>query len=187
MTAARFPDGTETRAASIEFRVAAGGRRLEGYAAVFNTPAQIGSFQESIRGGAFRDSLASGRDVLALQDHDPTKLLGRTRSGTLKLAEDSRGLHFDLALPDTAIGRDILALAERADLGGMSFGFRTPAGGDSWNAAGDQRELRAVELHEISVVHAFPAYSQTTVSARARQLGRAVADARIRRLWLESL
>ena len=184
---ARFPDGTETRASLVEFRVAATGRRLEGYAAVFASPAIIGGFTESIRSGAFRDSLLSGRDVLALQDHDPSKLLGRTRSGTLKLAEDSRGLHFDLALPDTQIGRDVLALAERSDLGGMSFGFRCGPGGDSWNAKGDERELRSVELHEISVVCAWPAYSQTVVTARARQIGRAVADARIRSLFLDTL
>jgi HK97 family phage prohead protease len=167
--------------------VASAGRRLEGYAAVFASPAKIGGFTESIRAGAFRGSLAAGGDILALLDHNPGALLGRTRSGTLRLSEDTRGLHFDLSLPDTQIGRDVLALAERADLGGMSFGFRCPAGGDAWNAAGDQRELRAVDLHEISVVCAWPAYSQTTVTARSRQIGRAVLDARARARFLESL
>ncbi len=167
---AKFPDGTETRATPCEFRVASSGRRLEGYAAVFASPAHIGGFTESVRAGAFAASLASGRDVLALQDHDPAKLLGRTRSGTLKLAEDTRGLHFDLALPDTAIGRDILALAERSDLGGMSFGFRTRRPGR--RLPGTPRAIKGncgrSTLHEISVVCAWPAYGQTTVSARAR-------------------
>ena len=89
MDAARYPDGTERRAA-CEMRAA--GRRLEGYASVFNTEARVGGFRETVRPGAFRASLAGGRDMLALVDHDPGKLLARTASGTLRLAEDSRGL-----------------------------------------------------------------------------------------------
>jgi HK97 family phage prohead protease len=182
---AKFPDGTEQRAAPIEFRSV--GRRLTGHAAVFNTPATIGGFTETIRAGAVRDSLSSNPDILALVDHNPSALLGRTKSGTLRLSEDSRGLAFEIDVPNTQLGNDVLAMAARGDLGGMSFGFRVAPQGDHWNAAGDQRELRSVGLVEVSVVHAFPAYAQTTVSARARHLGRALADARIRALWLESL
>jgi HK97 family phage prohead protease len=180
----RFPDGLERRASLIEVR-AGSGRRLEGWAAVFNSPAQIGGFTESIRAGAFPASLVTpGKDVLALVDHDPSKLLARTGSATLRLAGDARGLHFELDLPDTTLGRDVLALAERRDLGGMSFGFRVTD--EAWPAA-DRREFRAVDLVEVSVVQAFPAYSQTSVSARARALGRAEASARIHRLYLETL
>jgi HK97 family phage prohead protease len=162
MDPARFPNGTERRAA-IELRAA--GRRLEGYAAVFNAPARIGGFIETIRPGAFTASLASGRDVLALVDHDTGRLLGRTRAGTLSLAEDGRGLAFTIQVPETTLGADILALAERGDLGGMSFSFR--ATDEAWPAR-DRRELRAVDLLEISVVHAHPAYDATSVQARAR-------------------
>lgn len=181
--AARFPNGTEWRAAA-ELRAA--GRRLEGLAAVFDAETRIGSFREVIRPGAFAVSLAEGRDILALVDHDPARLLGRTSSGTLRLAEDSRGLAFALDLPETQLGRDILALAERRDLGGMSFSFIPKA--EMW-PANDRRELRAVNLLEISVVQAWPAYSQTTVSARAltRAAARAEADRLIRARYLESL
>lgn len=141
-------------------------RRLEGYAAKFGTEARIGDFIETVKPGAFRESLASGRDILALVDHDPTRLLARTRSGNLQLAEDSTGLQFDLSLPDTTVGRDVLALAERSDLGGMSFAFRVPAGGESWN--GNRRTLTAIQLHEISVVSAWPAYAGTTVNPRSK-------------------
>ena len=118
---ARFPDGTERRG-GVEVRAV--GRRLEGHAAVFGVPARIGAFTETIRPGAFRAALAGGTDVLALIDHDPSRLLGRTSSGSLRLSEDTRGLAFVIDVPDTQLGRDILALAERRDLGGMSFGFR---------------------------------------------------------------
>jgi len=141
-------------------------RKLEGYAAKFNTEARIADFLEVITPGAFAASLKGERDILALVDHDRGKVLARTRSGNLKLAEDSTGLHFELAVPDTGPGRDVLALAERGDLGGMSFGFLVPKGGDKWD--GERRTLTAIDLHEISVVSAWPAYEGTSVSARAR-------------------
>jgi HK97 family phage prohead protease len=153
----------ERRFLDLELR--SKGRRLEGYAATFNTEARISDrFVETIRAGAFSASLRSGADVLALVDHDPGRVLARTRSGTLRLAEDTRGLHFDLDVPDTSAGRDVLALAERGDLGGMSFGFS--ATDEAWS--GDRRELRAVTLHEVSVVAAWPAYDGTIIAARSR-------------------
>lgn len=161
----------ETRSLPAELRASAGGRRLAGYAAVFNRPARIGpdgrgGFTETIAPGAFRAAVGPLSDVLALVDHDPTRLLARTRSGTLRLQEDAHGLAFELDLPDTQLGSDIRALAARGDLGGCSFGFTVPAGGDTWS--GDRRELRAVALAEMSIVQAHPAYAETTVAVRSR-------------------
>jgi uncharacterized protein len=181
VTAMQLRDGVERRA-SAELRAA--GRKLEGYAAIFDSPARVAGFMEVIKPGAFRAALAARADVLALVDHDPSRLLARTSSGTLRLAEDARGLHFELDVPDTQLGRDVLALAERRDLGGMSFSFRVPkgrAGAEAWPTP-QRRELRAVDLIEVSVVHAFPAYGGTAVHARARADG--VAQ---RRRWVETL
>ena len=147
--------------------VRSSGRRLEGYAATFGSEAQIGSIVETIEPGAFRASIAG--DVLALLDHDTGKVLGRTRSGTLRLSEDSRGLAFALDVPDTQSGRDILALAERGDLGGMSIGFSIPKDGERWS--GNRRSLTTVSLKEISVVSAWPAYPDTELALRARGAG----------------
>ncbi len=163
--------------------VRAEGRRLVGYAATFGTEARITDFVETIQRGAFARSLADGRDILALVDHDSGKVLARTKSGTLRLSEDDRGLRFELDVPDTTAGRDVLALAARGDLGGMSFGFTVDPDGEEWR--GDKRELRSVTLHEVSVVQSFPAYSGTSVSARARQ-HRTDADRRITLLELEA-
>ncbi|MBO1038185.1 HK97 family phage prohead protease [Brucella pituitosa] len=160
------------------------GRRLEGYAATFGNPAIIGGrFTETIAKGAFSGSIRSRSDVLALVDHDPGHVLARTRSGTLRLSEDTRGLAFDLDLPDTQAGRDVLALAERGDLGGMSFGFTAL----DEQRDGDRRELRAVELHEISVVLAWPAYDGTIIQARSLSLAspfRSYSDRALRILEL---
>lgn len=152
----------ERRFVTHELR--AKGRRLEGYAAVFGAEARIGGgIIETIAPGAFRDTLTANPDILALVDHDPARVLARTRSGTLRLSEYSRGLAFDLDVPDTQAGRDVLALAERGDLGGMSFGFTSRDEARD----GDRRELRAVDLFEVSVVAAFPAYAATAVTARS--------------------
>lgn len=146
--------------------IRAEGRRLEGYAAKFNHEARIADFTEIILPGAFTESLIGSRDVVALVDHDSTKLLARTKTGTLELREDAQGLVFGLTVPDTQAGRDVLALAERGDLGGMSFGFTVSKNGEQWS--GRRRKLRAVDLHEISVVSAWPAYEGTSVNARQR-------------------
>ncbi|MEO1192391.1 MAG: HK97 family phage prohead protease [Pseudomonadota bacterium] len=142
-------------------------RGLSGYAALFGAEARLGVVTETVAPGAFGRALAGGRDIVALVDHDPTRLLARQRSGTLRLREDTQGLAFDLDLPDTQAGRDILALAARGDLGGMSFGFTIPEGGERWD--GNHRTLLQVDLVEISVVSAWPAYDSTVVKPRARR------------------
>lgn len=169
------------RRVSVELR--AKGRRLEGYAALYGMDTRIADFTEVILPGAFSATLGEGRDVLALADHDPARVLARTKSGTLRLSEDTRGLAFDMDVPNTSAGRDMLELAERGDLGGMSFGFSATKDGERWQ--GDRRELRAVTLHEISVVSAFPAYEGTIVQARKRPVAapRLVAARR----WMETL
>jgi len=136
------------------------GRMLTGYAARFNTEARIAHFTEVIRPGAFQ----LDRDVLALVDHDASKLLGRSKTGTLTLEQDQEGLRYTIQLPDTQLGRDVLTLAERGDLGGMSFGFTVKD--EHWQD--DKRELRSIDLHEISVVSAWPAYDGTSVQARSK-------------------
>jgi HK97 family phage prohead protease len=151
----------ERRAAALELRAA--GRRLTGIAAPFGVEARIGNVTEVILAGAFRDTIGDGHDVLALSDHDAAKLLGRTRSGSLRLSESERGLRFEIELPATTLGNDVLALAERGDLGGVSIGFR--AKDEHWS--GQRRELRAVDLAEISIISGFSAYP-TEVSVRNR-------------------
>lgn len=157
----------ERRAIVAELRAegrAGSMRRLTGYAATFGTEARIADFTETIAPGAFADTLAESADVLALVDHDPARVLGRTRAGTLRLSEDRRGLAFNLDVPNTSHGRDVIALAERGDLGGMSFAFSVKR--ERWD--GERRTLEAVKLHEVSVVSAWPAYDGTVVQARSR-------------------
>lgn len=170
----------EKRGAAVELR--ARGRLIEGHAAVFDSPAVIGGqFKEIIRRGAFAAALESNPDILGLVDHDPAKVLARTKSGTLRLSEDSRGLAFSLDVPATSLGCDLLEMVERGDVGGASFAF-TPVD-EQWT--GDTRELRAVNLFEISVISGWPAYSTTDVQARSRS--RAFRRRALARRYLETI
>lgn len=153
--------------------VRAAGRTLTGYIATWNTEAKMDGFRESIQRGAFAKR---GDDILCLADHDMSRVLGRTRSGTLRLNEDAKGLHFELALPDTSAGRDVAALAERGDLGGGSIGFVVRAGGETWE--GSRRILTDLELVEVSIVSSHPAYPNTEIALRSL---RAIVEADRRR------
>ncbi|MBL6082480.1 HK97 family phage prohead protease [Belnapia sp. T18] len=185
---AHLPGGLEIRSTAAEVRSAPDSRRLEGHAALWNVEARIGGFREVLRPNAFQASLRSGRDLVALKDHDPRFLLGRTRAGTLSLQEDSRGLAFALDVAPTSYGDDLLALVRSGNAGGMSFGFlvdKDDKAAERW--IGDLRELRGVVLHEISVVSWAPAYSGTTVNARSRLIAGPRATAAFRRRQLEAL
>lgn len=143
--------------------------RLVGYAAVFNSLSEdLGGFREIIRPGAFTRTLAGSGDPLALVQHMPHLVLGRRSASTLRLAEDARGLAFEVDPPDTSAARDLLVSVGRGDVRGASFAFSVPAGGDRWEVRGSEvvRELLDVNLHEITVT-AQPAYPDTTVAVRA--------------------
>ena len=160
--------------------------KLGGYAAVFDSEADLGDFIEVVRPGAFTRSLKASGAILALYDHERRSVLGRVSAGTLRLREDSAGLAFELDLPDTGIGRDLAVLVERGDISGCSFGFVTPAGGDAWSTRGDKpmRELRSVDLHEITITPT-PAYPDTTVAKRSlRELSDGL---QLHRLWMATL
>ena len=154
------------RRIAIELRKASG-TKLEGYAAVVNTASEdLGGFTEVIRPGAFRRTLLENKDILALFDHDTRAVLGRTSAGTVRLNEDAKGLHFEIDMPATTLGRDLMVSVERGDIRGASFSFK--AREDRWTQGNDGkmlRELLDVDLFEITVT-AVPAYADTEVARR---------------------
>lgn len=152
--------GVETRAEDEK-------RTLVGYAAVFDASADIGGWWiERIAPGAFAEAIAG--DVRALVDHDMGRVIGRTKSGTLRLEEDSKGLRVEIDVPNTTDGNDLWTLVERGDISGMSFGFRVTK--QEWDETGDMpvRTIQAVDLFEVSAV-AFPAYDDTELGRRSLQ------------------
>lgn len=174
----------ERRVITTEFRtVKASGKptRLVGYGAVFNSDSEdLGGFVEQIAPGAFTEVLASNPDCRCLLNHDPSAILGRTKSGTLVLRQDSIGLHYDCLMPDTTLGRDLLVSAERGDITQSSFGFRVGEEDDdeewydrngrrvaNWSFEGIRRVIKRVaELFDVSPV-TYPAYTASSVEARS--------------------
>lgn len=153
--------------------VGADGRKIRGYAVVFNTlSADLGGFRELITPEAVDRTLRDGLDVRALVDHDPSKVLGRTKAGTLRLTKDTRGLRVEIDPPDTTAGRDVLALVQRGDVTGMSFGFAVvrPDGERFERRDGALvRLITDMTMHDVSVV-TYPAYAATDVAVAQRSL-----------------
>jgi HK97 family phage prohead protease len=143
------------------------GMRFTGYAAVFNSNSEPLPFIERIMPGAFKRSLKSRNEVKLFKNHNMDEVLASTRSKTLRLSEDSKGLLAEATLPDTTAGRDLAVLMKRGDVHAMSFGFSVPSRGDSWSDDGMTRELKEIRLHEVSIVTGFPAYEATTASVRS--------------------
>jgi len=162
--------------------------RLTGYAAKFNSSTLINKgatnqFRETIAPTAFARALREKADVRMLRNHNPNFILGRTKSGTLRLSLDNVGLFFDCILPDTQDARDLHTIVGRGDMDQCSFAFKAVK--DEWGDSDDYdengariplRTLRDVDLFDVSAV-TYPAYEDTSVSARALESAAARAAA----------
>lgn len=145
---------------------------IRGYAAVFDSETVIGGrdwgFREKIARGAFAEAIKTS-DVRALFNHDEEYVLGRVKSGTLRLAEDDRGLKVEIDPPDTQDARDLIKRMQRGDIDQMSFAFTMEGGIQTWDESGDM-PLRIIErvgdLLDVSVV-TYPAYPETEAAARS--------------------
>mgnify|MGYP006401115729 CR=1 FL=1 len=162
--------------AELRVSTEGGTPRLSGYAAVFNRrslPMQFGPerFVELITPGAFTRSLEDGADVVARVHHSDSHIIGRRSAGTLRVEERSRGLWYQVDLPDTAAARDLAVSVERGDIRGSSFAFNVPEGGDEWTTKGQTttRTLSDIDLHEVSPV-VTPAYPATDGTLALRSL-----------------
>ena len=161
--------GLEFRTAKVELRaVDSTGMSFEGYAALFDSPSAEGTIPEVVKDTAFNRSLAAvdrGEwDVRAYQDHDPKLLLGTTKSGTLSLQKDAKGLKASIRLnPEISFHRDLAAIVKSMGSSlGMSFGFFSTSG-NRINEEG-VRELKDVKLVEVSALTGLAPYYPGTVS-----------------------
>lgn len=149
---------------------------IEGYAAVFYDGTEATEYRmwpdmiERVMPTAF-DRAIKEDDVRGLENHDPTRLLGRTKAGTMRLSVDDVGLKYEIDVPDTQVGRDAVTSIERGDMDGSSFAFSTDA--VEWRDEKQPdgrvityRELTAVTLYDTGPV-TFPAYESTTAGVRA--------------------
>ena len=162
------PEGYESRnyPGNVELRQNDDGATIVGLAAVFEKLSEnLGGFREQIMPGAFDD--ADMTDVRGLFNHDPNFVLGRTRSDTLELEITSKGLRFEIDLPDTATIRDlVLEPIKRGDVDQASFGFIVAPGGATFDENEDGVLIRSItkfqRIFDVSPV-TFPAFQDTTV------------------------
>lgn len=158
------PDAPEQRTIDVDVQALdTRGRTLHGYAAVYGAESgDLGGFRERIAPGAFASVLDA--DVRCLLNHDASQVLGRTKSGTMRLADEQRGLRFECDLPDSPLGENVRAAVARGDIDGASFRFKV--GKESW--AGETRTVETIaELHDVTVA-TYGAYPAASVELRTR-------------------
>lgn len=175
----------ETRAGlPVEIRQDNGTLTVEGYAALFDTPTDIGGvFIEQIERGAFKNAIARGDDVEFLINHGGLPL-ARSTAGNLMLEEDDKGLkiraHLDPTDPDV---QRIVPKMRAGMLAQMSFAFQ--ATGQRWDTPGDGLDVRTITdvvLFDVSVVNRG-AYPDTSIALRSRDEARGDSEAERRDAW----
>jgi len=157
----------------IEIRSLEDGRKvITGYAIVFDKESRdLGGFTEIIKPEAMEGANVS--DVVALFNHDPNIVLGRTEK-TLKLLIDDNGVRYEIEPPNTSQANDLMESISRGDVRGSSFGFTVKT--DRWIKPKTEKGLwtRTVtsfdRIFDISPV-VFPAYEATDTMLAKRSLG----------------
>ena len=151
---------------------------ISGYAAVYHREDNPGTqyelmpnYYERIQPGAFTRALNEGDDVRALFNHDASAVLGRSKSGTLRLSADKVGLKYEVDLPNTQLARDLAESVERGDISGSSFAFSVTPEGQKIERDKDgttYRNILETRLYDVSVV-TYPAYEAATSGLRSSE------------------
>lgn len=151
-------------------------RTVEGYAVVFNSQSEDLGFFETISPSAVTVDVINRSDVFALLNHNPDKVLARCRygEGSLSLSIDEKGLKYSFQAPNTELGNELIEHIRRGEIDSSSFAFIVSAdeGSELWeNINGTTyRTINKIEcLCDVSPVWQ-PAYSATSVSARAKEM-----------------
>lgn len=146
---------------------------IEGYFVVFNQETELwpGAYEE-IAPEAFNRSLNVEKvDVLALDNHDTRVVLGSLESDTLELKVDSHGLYGRVKVDlEDPFAKSAYRKVQTGKVRGCSFGFypiteeimEREDGSFKWR-------VKDADLLEVSIT-AFPAYPQTEVAARQKDV-----------------
>lgn len=148
------------------------GHFLSGRAIVYDARTDLGWCDEIIEKGALDG--ADLKDVRFLINHNTDMIpLARSRNNnensTMQMSVDDEGLtiRVDLDTENNAEAKSLYSAVERGDLDGMSFMFTVD--GDKWDDIESDHPTRTItkfgKVFEVSAV-TFPAYEQTSISAR---------------------
>ena len=144
--------------------------KIEGYFVVFNSETKLfENYYEEISDKAFANIDLT--DIRALADHDTAKVLGRTKSQTLSLSVDEKGLYGEITInKNDSEAVNLYERVKRGDIDQCSFGFNILDETMDTRADGSTKwTITEIELFEVSVV-TFPAYADTAVEARSEQM-----------------
>ncbi len=160
---------------------------IEGYASVFNSRTNIdGWYDEEIAPGAFTESLSQNKDVRCLFNHDWNYVLGRTSANTLVLEEDSKGLRFEVTLPNTTFANDLKESMARGDINQCSFGFWVTGQEEDFSDELPLVRITNVDLWEVSIVP-LPAYEDTEASLRSKFQEETIETVKLRKKILKRI
>lgn len=154
-------------------------RKIEGYAIVFGQESRVlcdwgDYFIETIDREAVNEDLLNSSDVKCLFNHNREKLLARSVNGegSLSLNIDDYGVRYSFEAPNTPDGNTVYELVKRGDICGSSFAFRADDEnsieyfGEGVDGIPRRTVKKITALYDVSPV-IDPAYTQTSVSARA--------------------
>lgn len=167
------PKALLTRAVPFEARAddTGDGFTLEGYAAVFNSPTRIdsweGIFDEQIARGSFTKTLQERTPIMQF-DHGHDIATGSVPIAAIEdIGEDRRGLFVRAKMFDNPRVEPIRQAIAGGAITGMSFKFRvTREDWDDQDSGVELRTIREVELFEAGPV-AMAAYEATSVGVRS--------------------
>ena len=151
------------------------GRHISGKAISFDTESNDIGFIEILHRGCISQELIDSSNIVFLYNHDYNQVIARANKGKGTLNIDLRddGVYFDLEVPNTTMGNDLLENIRLGNITQCSFGFRyaneegaykDEKVGDTWY----RNVYKIGELFDLSAV-TYPAYDDTYVNARMQE------------------
>jgi HK97 family phage prohead protease len=123
---------------------------IRGVACAFEEPHEFKGDTCVFLRGAFAETLASQSKVAFLIGHDPNSMVATSESG-LELRESDHGLCFQLAVPNTLLGRRAMRMVREGEAVEMSVGT-LPIRTEPVELAGRALQLKhSVDLVEVSL------------------------------------
>lgn len=158
-----------------ELRSENGGRHISGKAISFDTQSNDIGFIEILHRGCISQELIDSSNIVFLYNHDYNQVIARANKGKGTLNIDLRddGVYFDLEVPNTTMGNDLLENIRLGNITQCSFGFnyaneegayKDEKIGDVWY----RNVYKIGELFDLSAV-TYPAYDDTYVNARMQE------------------
>lgn len=151
------------------------GRHISGKAISFDTQSNDIGFIEILHRGCISQELIDSSNIVFLYNHDYNQVIARANKGKGTLNIDLRddGVYFDLDVPNTTMGNDLLENIRLGNITQCSFGFRYA---NEEGAYKDEKiddvwyrnVYKIGELFDLSAV-TYPAYDDTYVNARMQE------------------